>query len=475
MKVIDEVELRGKRVFIRVDYNVPLGAADSGGPPRITDDSRIRASLPTVRWAVEHGARVTLASHLGRPKGKPDPKQSLGPAAARLGELLGRPVALAPDCVGPEVERAVATLRDGDLLMLENLRFHAEEEKNEPGFARALAGLADVWVNDAFGAAHRAHASTAGMAPLVAVRAAGFLMRDEIRHLGKLLAGAEKPYVAILGGAKVSDKIGVIDNLLPRVDALLVGGAMAYTFLRARGIAIGASRVEADKVDLARETLAAAEKRGVRLLLPTDHVAARKPEAGAEAQICGPGIAEGWLGVDIGPATREAYAAEIARARTILWNGPMGIFEIPEFAAGTVAVARALAAAREATSVVGRAIAPGPQPERARAGRLAPREGCLLSWRARGRIPWDAPRSLRATGRCTARSPRRPRWRAAWPAAWAPEPTARWSSPRPSPRWPRSAPPCAGRTSPSPRRTCTGRRRALSPARSRRSCCANWA
>jgi phosphoglycerate kinase len=352
MKIIDELDLAGKRVFIRVDYNVPLASGD-GGPVRITDDSRIRASLPTVRYALEHGARVILASHLGRPKGKPDPRQSLAPAAVRLGELLGRDVALAPDCVGPAAEQAVLGLGTGEVLMLENLRFHGEEEKNDPGFAQALAGLADAYVNDAFGAAHRAHASTVGMAALVPDRAAGFLMRDEVRHLGKLLTGADKPFVAILGGAKVSDKIAVIENLLGKVDALLVGGAMAYTFLRAQGTGVGASRVEVDKVDLARQTLDLARKRGVRLLLPTDHVAARKPEAGAESTVCGPAIDDGWLGVDIGPATREAFAREIGRARTVLWNGPMGIFEIPEFAAGTVAVAQAMAAARQATTVVG--------------------------------------------------------------------------------------------------------------------------
>jgi phosphoglycerate kinase len=237
--------------------------------------------------------------------------------------------------------------------MLENLRFHAEEEKNDPGFAKKLASLADVYVNDAFGSAHRAHASTAGMAALVPVRAAGFLMRDEVSYLGKLLRGATKPYVAILGGAKVSDKIGVIENLLPRVDALLIGGAMAYTFLRARGVAVGGSRVEADKVDVARVALAAAEKQGVKLMLPSDHVVARKPEPGADAEISGQAIADGWLGVDIGPATREAYAKEIRAAKTVLWNGPMGIFEIEAFAGGTLAVAHALTQAKDAITVVG--------------------------------------------------------------------------------------------------------------------------
>lgn len=352
MKIIDQVELDGKRTFIRVDFNVPLEEKD--GARSITDDSRIRAALPTIRHALERGARVILASHLGRPKGKVDPRESLAPAARRLAELLGKAVPLAPDCVGPEVQKLVADLGKGELLMLENLRFHAGEEKNDPAFAGELAALADVYVNDAFGAAHRAHASTAGMAGLVPVRAAGFLLRDEIKHLGALLDAPAKPFVAILGGAKVSDKISVIDNLLPRIDTLLVGGAMAYTFLRAQGVAVGGSRVEADKVAEAGATLEQAKASGVRLLLPEDHVVARKPEAGAESQVTdGAAIADGWLGVDIGPKTRTRYAAEIAGAKTVLWNGPMGIFEIEAFAGGTVAVARAVADARGAFTVVG--------------------------------------------------------------------------------------------------------------------------
>jgi len=352
MKIIDQVDLDGKRTFIRVDFNVPL--EDRDGVRTITDDSRIRAALPTIRHAVDRGARVVLASHLGRPKGKADPRESLAPAARRLAELLGKPVPLAPDCIGPEVAQRIESLAKGQLLMLENLRFHAGEEKNDPAFAADLAALADVYVNDAFGAAHRAHASTAGMAALVPVRAAGFLLRDELRHLGALLDAPAKPFVAILGGAKVSDKISVIENLLPRIDTLLVGGAMAYTFLRARGIPVGDSRVEADKVEQAAETLREAEARGVRLLLPVDHVVASKPEAGAASHTTsGAAIDDGWLGVDIGPKTRERYAAEIAAARTVLWNGPMGIFEIEAFAGGTVAVAHAVAAARDAFTVVG--------------------------------------------------------------------------------------------------------------------------
>ncbi|MFN8599494.1 MAG: phosphoglycerate kinase [Candidatus Binatia bacterium] len=352
MKIIDQVDLDGKRTFIRVDFNVPL--EDEGGSRRITDDSRIRGALPTIRYAVEHGARVVLASHLGRPKGKVDPRESLAPAAKRLGELLGKPVALASDCVGPEVEKQVDGLGKGGVLMLENLRFHAGEEKNDPAFAAQLAKLAEVYVNDAFGAAHRAHASTAGMASLVPVRVAGFLLRDELKHLGALLQSPGRPFVAILGGAKVSDKIAVIDNLLPRVDALLIGGAMAYTFLKAQGIAIGGSRVEADKVDLAQKTLEQARAKGVRLLLPTDHVIATRPEAGADHKdTADAAIPDGWLGVDIGPKTRAAYAAEIAKAKTVLWNGPMGIFEIEAYAGGTVAIAHAVADAKQAFTVVG--------------------------------------------------------------------------------------------------------------------------
>jgi phosphoglycerate kinase len=352
MKIIDQVDLDGKRTFVRVDFNVPL--EDEGGARRITDDSRIRGALPTIRHAVERGARVVLASHLGRPKGKVDPRESLAPAAKRLGELLGKQVALAPDCVGKAVERQVAALGNGQVLMLENLRFHAGEEKNDPAFAASLAKLADVYANDAFGAAHRAHASTAGMSSLVPVRAAGFLLRDELKHLGALLESPARPFVAILGGAKVSDKISVIDNLLPRIDALLIGGAMAFTFLKAQGIAIGGSRVEADKVDLAKATLEQASAKGVRLLLPTDHVIATRPEAGAEHRDTGDAaIPDGWLGVDIGPKTRAAYAAEIGKAKTVLWNGPMGIFEIDAYAGGTVAVAHAVADAKQAFTVVG--------------------------------------------------------------------------------------------------------------------------
>ena len=350
MKIIDELDLAGKRTFIRVDYNVPLDK--SGDVRRITDDSRIRGSLPTVRYALDQGARVVLASHLGRPKGKVEPTMTLAPAAERLAELLDQEVGLASDCVGPDAEQAVAGLGDGQVVLLENLRFHAEEEKNDPAFVKQLAGLADVYVNDAFGTAHRAHASTAGIAGEVKEKAAGFLLRDEIQHLGALLKGAEHPFVAILGGAKVSDKITVIENLLPRCDAMLIGGAMAYTFLKAQGIAVGGSLVEEDKLDMAAKALADAKAKGIPLLLPSDHVVAERPDAEAACEVSGLQIQDGWLGVDIGPESRKAYAAQIASAKTVLWNGPMGIFEIDAFAGGTLAIAEAMAA-NAGTTVVG--------------------------------------------------------------------------------------------------------------------------
>jgi phosphoglycerate kinase len=336
--------VRGQRVFVRADLNVPLREG------AVRDDTRIRASLPTLRRLLDAGARVVLASHLGRPKGKPAPEASLAPVAKRLSELLGRPVAFAADCVGPPAESAVAALRDGDVVLLENLRFHAGEEKNEPGFAGQLAALADVYVNDAFGTAHRAHASTAGMVRSVRRGAAGDLLASELRHLGVLLE-PERPFLCLLGGAKVSDKLGVLEALAVRADVLCVGGAMAYTFLRARGDATGASLVEDGQIAAAHRVLTAAEVAGRRLLLPSDHVVARELREGTEHRVVKE-IPDGWMGVDIGPATAEAYAAEARRARTIFWNGPMGVFEIDAFAAGTRAVAQAVADSG-ATSVVG--------------------------------------------------------------------------------------------------------------------------
>jgi phosphoglycerate kinase len=346
MKSIDQVELAGRRVFIRVDFNVPLDGT------RVTDATRIDAALPTIRYAMEHGGRVVLASHLGRPKGKAAPELSLRPVGAVLAEKLGAPVRTAADCVGEETEAMVAALAPGEVLLLENLRFHAGEERNDPGFARRLARLADVYVNDAFGTAHRAHASTAGMVPLVAERAAGFLLQRECAYLQKVLAAPERPLVAILGGAKVSDKIKVIRSLLSRVDALLVGGAMAYTFLRAEGTETGRSLVEQSQVPLARELLDQARERHVRLLLPTDHVVADEARKGSAASTVRGPIPPGKIGLDIGPETVRRFTQEIERARTVFWNGPLGMFEIEPFDVGTFAIAAALAACT-ATTIVG--------------------------------------------------------------------------------------------------------------------------
>ena len=339
---ICDLDLKNKTVFIRVDFNVPLAP----GGQEITSDKRIRASLPTICYALEHGAAVILASHLGRPKGKPNPEMSLKPAAARLSELLGQPVKMAPDCVGPEVDKLRP--KPGEVLLLENLRFHAEEEKNDPGFSKQLAALCDVYVNDAFGSAHRAHASTVGMIQYVKQAASGLLMDKELEYLNKATKNPARPCIAILGGAKVSDKIEVIENLMKFVDQILIGGAMAYTFMKAQAKPIGKSLVEEDKVHLAKELLARA---GGKLLLPRDHVVAAELKQGAENQVVTE-IPDGMIGVDIGPATIEAYGSVISKAKTIIWNGPMGVFEKPPFDRGTVALAKAVAASG-AVSVVG--------------------------------------------------------------------------------------------------------------------------
>ena len=342
---IRDLDLNGKRVFIRVDFNVPLQKNEKG-EMEITSDKRIKASLPTIQYALAHGAGVILASHLGRPKGKPNPEMSLKPAAARLSELLGRPVKMAPDCVGPEVEAMLPGR--GEVLLLENLRFHAEEEKNDAEFARKLASLCDLYVNDAFGSAHRAHASTEGMIQFVPKAAAGLLMEAELKYLGMATTNPTRPCVAILGGAKVSDKIEVIQNLGKVVDRLLIGGAMAYTFLRAQGLATGKSLVEEDKVQLAKSLLA---ELGDKLMLPVDHVVVSEIAAGAANEAVET-IPDGKIAVDIGPKTIEAYAKVIASAKTVIWNGPMGIFEKPPFDKGTVALAKAVADSG-AISVVG--------------------------------------------------------------------------------------------------------------------------
>jgi phosphoglycerate kinase len=347
---VRDLDLQGKRVFIRVDFNVPIKDG------RIKDDTRVRASLPTITYALEHGATVILASHLGRPKGGPSPEFSLKPVGELLAKLLGRPVVFADDCVGEPARRAIAEAQAAGtrVVLLENVRFHPQEEKNDPGFAKQLAELADLYVNDAFGSSHRAHASTEGMARLVPRAAAGFLMEDELRYLGHALESPERPFVAILGGAKVSDKIEVIENFLSRVDALLVGGAMAYTFFKAQGLPVGGSLVEDDKLDAARQILKRAAAARVQLELPVDHVVAAKIEAGAATATLDVTDASigNRMGLDIGPRTAALYATVIGTAKTVVWNGPMGVFETSPFDAGTTAIARAVAGI-SGTSIVG--------------------------------------------------------------------------------------------------------------------------
>jgi phosphoglycerate kinase len=344
---IQDLDLKNKRVFIRVDFNVPL---DETGR-RITSDTRIRAALPSIQLAIEKGAKVILASHLGRPKGKPNAKMSLAPVAARLSELLGKKVSMAPDCVGGEVASLVQTLQPGDVVLLENLRFHAAEEANDPAFAKQLASLCDVYVNDAFGAAHRAHASTAGIVAHVKESAAGLLMDKELKYLSMALSKPEHPYVAIVGGAKISGKIDVLESFLNRADKVLIGGAMAYTLLKAQGQPVGSSLVEDDKLDVAREVL---QRAGAKLMLPVDHLIAKELTADVETRVVegSQPIPDGWKGLDIGPKTIVAYKAEIQKAKLIVWNGPMGVFEVAPFAKGTLEIAKAVAAS-DATSIVG--------------------------------------------------------------------------------------------------------------------------
>ena len=344
--VADLSDLSGARVFVRADFNVPL----EGG--RITDDTRIRAAVPTLRALIDGGARVVVASHLGRPKKGPDPAASLKPVADRLSELLGKRVAMAPDCVGPEVQALSAALAPGDVLLLENVRFHKEEEANDPAFAKQLITdtQSTIFVNDAFGTAHRAHASTEGVAHHVKTAVAGLLMEKELRYLGLALEGKERPFVAVLGGAKVSDKIQVIESLLPRVDALFVGGGMAYTFFRAAGAPTGKSLVEEDKLELAKALLT---RGGSKIRLPIDHVVASAFKEDAERRVLpADQVPDGWMGLDIGPETQKLFAREIRAAKIVLWNGPMGVFEMKPFAEGTLAIARALADGR-GTTVVG--------------------------------------------------------------------------------------------------------------------------
>jgi len=347
---IRDLDMTGKRVFIRVDFNVPLQN------DRVSDDTRIRETVPTLRLAIERGARLVLASHLGRPKGKVDPKYSLAPVAGRLRDLLGKPVEFAADCVGANAEAKSKALKNGDVLLLENVRYHPQEEANDPEFSKQLAALCDgIFVCDAFGSAHRAHASVVGITKFVRQAAAGLLMEKELAYLGKAISNPERPFVSVLGGAKVSDKIEVVQNLMKLADAMLIGGAMAYTFLKSEGKLVGKSLVENDKLDLARGLLDQARSRKFKLLLPVDHVVAESPDSTTTKTTDIANTPDGWMGLDIGPKTVAQFGQEIARARTIVWNGPLGMFEKPAFAQGTLGIANAVAAATKAgaTSIIG--------------------------------------------------------------------------------------------------------------------------
>lgn len=349
---VSDLEVKGKRVLVRVDFNVPLDKKSGA----IRDDTRIRASLPTIQHLVSKGARVVLMSHLGRPDGKVVPAMSLAPCAQRLSELLKKPVAMAKDCIGPEVEAQAEALQDGDILLLENLRYHPEEEANEAGFAKQLSSLGELYVNDAFGTAHRAHASTEGVTRFLSPCAAGLLMLKEIEYLGKALESPERPFVAILGGAKISGKIDVIENLLDKVDTLLIGGGMMYTFYKAKGFEVGKSLLEAEKVELARSVMEEAKEKGRRFVLPVDVLVSDSLEPTAQTKVvAATAIPEDWYGVDIGPESIKAFSVEIQKAKTVVWNGPLGIFETEAFAQGTLAIAKALAEAtqKDVTTIVG--------------------------------------------------------------------------------------------------------------------------
>ncbi len=347
-KSIEEIGIEGKKLFLRVDFNVPL---DKKGA--VTDDTRIRAVLPTLNYALSKKAKVILASHLGRPKGQPDPQYSLAPVARRLSELLKKDVKLAPDCVGPEVEKMTAEMKPGDILLLENLRFHKGEEKNDPAFAQSLARLAEVYVNDAFAVSHRAHASVEGMTKFFKEKAAGFLMKQELHYLGQVMENPTRPLVAVIGGAKVSGKLEVLQNLTPRVDKLIIGGGMAFTFLKSRGADVGKSLVEDDLLKTAREILESADKKGVQVFLPVDCVAADKMDASAQTKVVpAEKIPPGWMGLDIGPATIARFGEALQNAKTVLWNGPMGVFEMEPFSRGTMEMVRQIVKSG-AVSVIG--------------------------------------------------------------------------------------------------------------------------
>ncbi|MDR0590355.1 MAG: phosphoglycerate kinase [Puniceicoccales bacterium] len=352
MKTVRDIDLTGRRMFVRVDFNVPL---DENG--QVSDITRITAALPTIQYLVDHGAKVILASHLGRPKGKKDPQYSLAPVAKILSELLQRPVLFLPDCIGPEVQGAVEALENGTVALLENVRFYKEETDNDEIFSKKLAALADTYVNDAFGCAHRAHASTAGIAKFLSPKVAGFLIERELQFLGEKTANPKRPFTVILGGAKVSDKISVIDALLDKADNMIIGGAMAYTFLLARGHTVGNSLVEPDKIDIARAAMQKAQQKNVNLLLPIDSIATDRIDFGARAigvaQVVGPDIPANMSGIDIGPKSVALFSETIQNSKTILLNGPMGIFEIKDAAKGTFAIAEAIAKNREAISIIG--------------------------------------------------------------------------------------------------------------------------
>ncbi len=346
-KTIKDIDLIGKRVLMRVDFNVPLD-----DKLNITDDIRIRSALPTIKYAIDKGAEVILMSHLGRPDGKVVDSMRLTPVAKRLEELLGKKVTKADDCIGPAVEKTVALMKPGDVILLENLRFHAEEEKNDPAFAKELASLGDLFVNDAFGTAHRAHASTEGVTKYLP-SVAGFLLEKEIQYLGQTVDSPKRPFVAILGGAKVKDKIKVIDNLLNKVDALILGGGMAYTFLKAKGHTIGASKLDKDGFDTAKQALDKAAKKNIPILLPVDNVIGDKFDANANTKVVGEDIPDGWMGLDVGPRTIKLFEDKLKDAKTIIWNGPIGVFEMDKFAKGTETIARFLAGLKGAITIIG--------------------------------------------------------------------------------------------------------------------------